>query len=109
MTATFWPWPSEPEDCARLGHGRRHGPCTDVGQCGGCGSPVPAMRPAGETYGFHADDCASEERHYGPCEPGGDGHPVGQVRGYWPGMEDDIEQARARHGTFTPAEEAWDL
>lgn len=84
--------------CNSPDHDREFGPCTDLGQCR-CGMPVAALRPDGETYGFHADDCASPERHYGPCEPGGTGHPVGVVRGYWPGMEADIERQRARHNT----------
>lgn len=102
------PEPVSPDDCTSPAHGREFGPCTDVGQCR-CGMPVAALRPRGETYGFHADDCASEERHYGSCEPGGTGHPVGLVRGYWPGMDDDIAAARARHGTYAHEEEDWDL
>ena len=102
------PEPVSPDDCTSPSHDRKFGPCTDVGQCR-CGMPVAALRPNGETYGFHADDCASPERHYGPCSPGGDGHPVGKIRGYWPGMDDEIAAARARHGIYTNTEEAWDL
>lgn len=86
-----------PMDECPKDHSRRHGPCTDTGQCSGCGFPVPSMRPDGETYGLHADDCASPERHWGPCEPGGTGHAPGKVRGYWPGMDEEVARARALH------------
>lgn len=102
-------FPENRDTCTNPAHGLKHGPCTDLRQCVGCGCPIPSMRPPGETYGFHEDDCASPERHYGPCEPGGDGHPVGHVRGYWPGFERDVQAARQRHGTYQPREEMWDL
>lgn len=87
----------DPDECTSLHHQNQHGPCTDTGQCPLCHFPVPRLRPKGETYGLHAEDCALPERHYGPCEHGGAGHAPGVVRGYWPGMNEDIARAREHH------------
>jgi len=56
------------------------------------------MRPAGETIGLHSDDCSLPERHGGYCTGGGTGHPPAEhIRGFWPGMDDDIRAAQERH------------
>lgn len=68
------------KDCPRE-HPEVAGPCMDVGVCPDCWMPIGVMRPQGETFGFHAEDCSLPERHYGYCVGGGTGHPVGKVRG----------------------------
>lgn len=50
------------------------GPNEDMGVCPLCFSPSFAMRPVGESFGWHAEDCASELLHEGYCTPGGSGH-----------------------------------
>lgn len=72
-----------------------------------CYAPVAVMRPVGETYGLHDDDCSLPERHFGECVGGGAGHPVAVlVRGWWMGFEQDVLAARRRKGTaWGPAKE----
>ncbi len=66
--------------------------------CPECGAVIGVMRPDNEQYGLHLDDCSLPLRHPGYCKPGGTGHaPVEIVRGFWPGMDDDIAEARKRH------------
>lgn len=67
------------------------GPCVDLAQCGECWMPVGALRPPGETFGFHDRDCSLPERHYGVCVGGGTGHKPGLIRGWWAGFEADFE------------------
>lgn len=75
-------------------HRGPEGPCEDLGQCSKCGSITFSLRPEGETIGFHAEDCSLPIRHERDCVGGGIGHPPGIIRGYWPGMDGDIENAR---------------
>jgi hypothetical protein len=91
----FWALQHPGEPCPQGSHGTPAlGPNEDTGVCVTCGFPVPVMRPVGETYGLHLDDCSLPERHRGRCVGGGEGHPpAALVRGYWPGMEDDIQAA----------------
>ena len=93
------PWLThDAESCPNGPHRIPDGPNEDTGMCSLCGSPIGVLRPAGETYGLHADDCSLQERHRGRCVGGGSGHsPAPVVRGYWPGMEADIEAARMAH------------
>lgn len=90
MTTEPWPWGDvvRPEDCsinAREPHRPPEGPNEDVGQCPLCRSFMAVMRPWGETYGWHADDCALPIWHAGRCAPGGSGHPAAPtIRGFWP-------------------------
>jgi hypothetical protein len=66
-------------------HRGPQGPNEDFGQCPTCGSITWAKRPAGETFGWHADDCSLPVDHESFCESGGDGHPAAPViRGFWP-------------------------
>jgi hypothetical protein len=77
--------PISPLDCTE-DHPEIAGPNMDMGQCGQCWTPIGVMRPEGETYGWHADDCALPLRHPGYCEHGGSGHlvPAGEkIRGYF--------------------------
>ena len=58
------------------------GPNEDAAVCPECWMPVPAMRPEGETFGWHLSDCSLELRHRGACIGGGAGHgspPKGHV------------------------------
>lgn len=71
------------------------GPCVDLAQCPECGTICGALRPPGETFGFHARDCSLPERHYGECVGGGTGHQPGHIRGYWPGFDADVAAERA--------------
>lgn len=73
-------WPLVPMECPAV-HPKVEGPCVDIAQCQQCGTPMGVLRPPGETWGRHIDDCCLPERHYGYCLPGGKGHPVGKVRG----------------------------
>lgn len=74
-------WPYSGQECPKGPHRGPEGPCEDIAQCGLCGSPTFAMRPKGETWGTHAADCSLPERHERACVGGGNGHPVGKVRG----------------------------
>lgn len=78
--------PIDPLSCTEE-HPEIAGPNMDMGQCGQCWMPVGVMRPEGETFGWHSDDCSLPLRHPGYCKPGGEGHrvPVGEkIRGYFP-------------------------
>jgi len=92
-------WPRDPGDCPRAPHRGPEGPCEDVAQCGLCGLPSFDLRPEGETYGFHARDCSLPLRHEGACVGGGTGHPPVTVRGWWPGMDDDLRVERDYYAT----------
>jgi hypothetical protein len=73
------------EDCPNGPHRGPQGPNEDLAQCPICLEPSHGMRPEGEEYGGHRDDCSLPRRHEGYCQPGGDGHPPpAVVRGYWP-------------------------
>jgi hypothetical protein len=50
------------------------GPNEDLGQCHKCWMPVGVLRPDGESFGWHRDDCSLPMRHRGYCQPGGAGH-----------------------------------
>lgn len=83
-------------------HQTPSGPNEDVGMCGRCGFPMGVLRPEGESFGLHLDDCSLPERHRGECVGGGTGHPPARViRGWWPGMEDDIDAAGRAHNPRT--------
>ena len=92
-----------PEACTRE-HPNLVGPCVDVGQCPECWMPCGSMRPPGETFGFHARDCSLPERHYGECVGGGTGHKPGHIRGYWPGMDEDIRTELAWWAETNPGD-----
>lgn len=96
-----WPFDLQEKDCPEP-HPSLDGPCMDLGQCASCLSPIGVMRPAGETFGFHAEDCSLPERHEGHCADGGIGHRPDKVRGYWPGMDADITTARERYDQRKP-------
>ena len=84
--------------CPDSPHRGPQGPNEDLAQCPTCLAPSWAMRPDGEVIGLHLDDCSLLNRHEGHCVGGGEGHPPADVvRGFWPGMADDIAAARARH------------
>src|SRR6185312_3902521 len=51
-------WPFFGRECPDGPHRGPEGPNEDIGQCGKCGSPTFRMRPPGETFGTHADDCS---------------------------------------------------
>lgn len=73
-----------PADCPKAPHRGPQGPNEDIAQCPLCGSPTWTLRPWGETYGHHREDCSLPIWHEGLCEPGGHGHPPAPVvRGYW--------------------------
>jgi hypothetical protein len=79
------PDPVDPADCTKE-HPEPAGPNMDLGQCMTCWMPVGVMRPEGETYGWHSDDCSLPLRHAGYCKPGGRGHvvPAGEkIRGHF--------------------------
>lgn len=74
-----------PDQCPEGPHRGPQGPCEDLSQCGRCWMPSFALRPAGETFGEHADDCSLPAVHEGWCVGGGSGHPPSRlVRGFWP-------------------------
>lgn len=76
-------------DCPHGPHRGPQGPNEDVAQCGVCWSLSYEMRPEGEEYGGHRDDCSLPQRHESYCKPGGSGHPPPRIkRGYWPGDDE---------------------
>lgn len=90
------PWLNHADCPDRDRHRPPQGPCEDLGQCPRCLWLSFEMRPAGETFGFHARDCSLSERHEGDCVGGGNGHRPGVIRGYWgPTTDDDIAAERA--------------
>lgn len=56
-------------------HRGPQGPNEDLGQCSKCGSMGFSIRPAGEEFGGHVDDCSLPQDHQSYCQPGGAGHP----------------------------------
>lgn len=93
---TGW-FSTNPSACPDGPHRPPMGPNEDIAQCWRCGMPTFCMRPANETIGMHADACSLPVDHQGYCESGGEGHPPAEVvRGYWPGMDEDVAAARAR-------------
>src|SRR5690606_16989245 len=48
--------PIDPRDCDE-DHPELAGPNMDLGQCGKCWMPMGVMRPEGESFGWHLDDC----------------------------------------------------
>ncbi len=65
----------ENESC---GHEDSHfvgpqGPNEDIGMCAH-GYPIGVLRPYGESFGWHADDCSLSMYHRGFCVGGGKGH-----------------------------------
>lgn len=90
--------PLDQAQCPDGPHRGPQGPNEDLGQCSQCWSPSYAMRPTDEQIGLHADDCALPISHESYCVGGGSGHaPLPVVRGFWSGMDQDIEDAHARH------------
>jgi hypothetical protein len=73
-----------PEHCPRGPHRGPEGPNEDVSQCMRCGSVDHSMRPWGETFGRHLDDCSLPIWHESNCEGGGSGHPEAPVLRGWP-------------------------
>lgn len=72
------------QPCPRGPHRGPGGPNEDLAQCRTCRSPTYALRPEGETYGYHSPDCSLPARHESYCQPGGDGHADAPlIRGYW--------------------------
>ena len=85
-------------ECPEGPHRGPEGPNEDLAQCRLCGSPTWCLRPENEQFGLHLDDCSLPQRHEGACVGGGRGHaPVEVVRGWWSGMDDEVEEARRRH------------
>lgn len=73
-------WPPTPRtECPDAPHRGPQGPNEDLSMCRHCWSPSWGLRPAGETFGYHAPDCAGELRHESFCPPGGSGHPPAAV------------------------------
>jgi hypothetical protein len=60
-------------------HRGPQGPNEDIAQCYYCGMPTYALRPWGETFGHHADDCSLPIWHKSYCVGGGEGHPEAPV------------------------------
>lgn len=78
-------WPFYGKECPRGPHRGPQGPNEDISQCGLCGSGSYSLRPEGETFGDHIDDCSLPLRHEGYCVPGGNGHPKSRhQRGFFP-------------------------
>lgn len=95
MMSSLWPFMDDPRQCPNASNHRApYGPCEDIGQCSGCGMMTFALRPAGETFGFHERNCSLPEVHEGYCLGGGEGHEPKTIRGYWPGYEDDVKAER---------------
>lgn len=67
-------WAKGEIDCPKVDHPRVAGPNMDIGQCHFCGMPEGVMRPMGESFGWHLDDCSLDFAHPDVCEPGGEGH-----------------------------------
>lgn len=65
--------------CPDRPHRPPEGPNEDASVCYKCGSLSWGLRPKGETYGYHADDCSLPERHESLCVGGGVGG--GRARG----------------------------
>jgi hypothetical protein len=75
-----FPWARTPiDECPNRPHRGPEGPNEDISQCGFCGLPSYAMRPWGETFGEHLDDCSLPVWHESYCQPGGSGHPPAKV------------------------------
>jgi hypothetical protein len=75
-------FPFAGRECPDGPHRGPEGPNEDIGQCGKCGSGTFRMRPPGETFGTHADDCSLPIDHQSFCAPGGSGHPKAErIRG----------------------------
>ena len=64
-----------PSECRQI-HSDLAGPNMDIGQCPDCWMPTGVMRPYGESFGWHTDDCSLPMRHAGYCVPGGSGHVI---------------------------------
>lgn len=73
-----------PEECPHGPHRGPQGPNEDLAQCYFCYSPSRTMRPWGETYGRHTEDCSLPIWHESFCEPGGSGHPEAPNLRGWP-------------------------
>lgn len=59
-------------------HRGPQGPNEDLGVCPTCWGPSWAVRPDGESFGWHISDCSLELRHESHCVGGGDGHEMPQ-------------------------------
>jgi hypothetical protein len=73
---TEFRWNTIPFDECPAPHPLVSGPNMDIGQCPMCWMPIGVARPWGESFGWHADDCAGEITHLSSCPPGGKGHEV---------------------------------
>lgn len=89
--------PVSQADCTRE-HREPQGPNEDIASCTSCWGITFTLRPEGETFGLHADDCSLPVRHEGYCVGGGEGHPPAEhIRGFFgPGTETYIQAARDR-------------
>lgn len=65
--------------CPRGLHRGPEGPNEDLSQCHLCFGISYRMRPWGETFGLHADDCSLPIWHESYCKGGGSGHPPAPV------------------------------
>jgi len=69
-------WFDGEAECPRETHPEVAGPNMDIGQCQYCGMPMGVMRPTGESFGWHIEDCSLPFGHTGHCVPGGEGHEI---------------------------------
>lgn len=92
---------SEPaSNCSKGPHRDPQGPNEDTSVCYSCGNLTWGFRPEDEQFGLHLDDCSLPQRHEGYCVEGGAGHaPVKTIRGWWPGFDEDVAEARERFST----------
>lgn len=81
--AAFWADVPEIADLTRVpfdecaeSHRGPEGPNEDMASCPKCWGLTWAMRPDGESFGWHLADCSLPLRHESYCRPGGDGHPI---------------------------------
>lgn len=82
IAQAWWVTGRTASTCPDAPHRGPEGPNEDIGQCWTCGSLSFNMRPPGETFGEHLDDCSLPERHERACQPGGSGHPPSRkIRG----------------------------
>ncbi|MET4703119.1 hypothetical protein ABIB54_000573 [Frigoribacterium sp. UYMn621] len=70
---SFFPF-IDPAECANE-HRPPAGPNMDISVCR-CGMPIGVMRPKGQSFGWHADDCSLHVNHPGYCVGGGNGHTI---------------------------------
>jgi hypothetical protein len=67
-------------DCHDHVHRDPQGPNEDTGGwCVKANRPMFAIRPAGETFGHHIEDCSLPIDHLSYCVGGGTGHPPAKL------------------------------